>query len=132
MQGQFDPGQQELIRAGCWLHDVIEDCRLTYNDVKAEMGMEVSEIAYALTNEKGRNRRERANDKYYEEIRSTPLAAFVKLCDRIANVRYSSQTRSRMINAYMKENENFCSKVHIGEETAPLVKWLKEFLVKVQ
>ena len=104
MHPAFTEAQRDLVLAGCWTHDVIEDCRETYNDVKAELNVEVAELAYALTNEKGKNRKERANDKYYAGIRATPLAAFVKMCDRVANVRYSLQKNSRMFDRYRKEN----------------------------
>jgi (p)ppGpp synthase/HD superfamily hydrolase len=108
--------EQGNILAGCWLHDVIEDCRETYNDVKKETNETVAELVYALTNEKGKNRKERANDKYYEGIRNTPYATFIKLCDRIANVEYSYATESRMFEMYCKENENFLARV--GEDGA--------------
>ncbi len=75
------------------------------------LGKEEADIIYALTNEKGRNRAERGNDKYYEGIRNTPGAIFVKLCDRIANVQYSKMTKSRMFEMYKKENPEFMSKV---------------------
>ena len=39
---------------------------------------------YALTNEKGRTRAERAGVKYYEGIRAVPYAPMVKLADRMA------------------------------------------------
>ena len=48
-----------------------------------------TEIVYALTNDKGRSRAERAGEKYYQGIRETPYAPFVKLCDRLANITYS-------------------------------------------
>jgi len=95
----------------CWGHDLIEDCRVSYNDVKDNLGKEAADIVYAVTNEKGKNRSERANDKYYEGIRNTPGAVFVKLCDRIANVQYSSMTGSRMFEMYKKENNNFMIKL---------------------
>jgi (p)ppGpp synthase/HD superfamily hydrolase len=90
-----------------WGHDLIEDTRVSYNDVKNHLGQEAADIIYALTNEKGKNRKERANDKYYEGIRNTPGAVFVKLCDRIANVQYSKMTGSRMFEMYKKENNHF-------------------------
>ena len=34
------------------MHDVIEDCRETYNDVNKATNEEIPELAYALTNEK--------------------------------------------------------------------------------
>lgn len=91
----------------CWGHDLIEDTRVSYNDVKDHLGQEAADIIYALTNEKGKNRKERANDKYYEGIRNTKGAVFVKLCDRIANVQYSKMTGSRMFEMYKKENSEF-------------------------
>lgn len=95
--------------SACWLHDTIEDCRLTYNDVKSVAGETVADIVYAVTNEKGKTRKERANDKYYEVIRDTPWATFVKLCDRLANAQYArgQGTASRMFLMYRKENSDF-------------------------
>ena len=82
---------------GAYYHDSIEDARLTYNDVMRlarnemtiEQAMMATEIVYALTNDKGRTRAERAGEKYYKGIRETPYAPFVKLCDRLANITYS-------------------------------------------
>ena len=93
-------GEDELLPLfmGAWFHDSIEDARVSYNDVKKialkfglteEQAFLASEIVYALTNEKGRNRKERAGKRYYEGIRKTPYAPFVKMCDRMANIRYS-------------------------------------------
>lgn len=100
-----------LVRAACWVHDVIEDCRQTYNDVRKVCGEEVAEIAYALTNEKGKNRKERASDRYYQGILDVKYASFVKLCDRIANMEYSHETGNRMFEMYCKENGEFVKKV---------------------
>ena len=36
----------------CWGHDLIEDTRVSYNDVKGQLGEEAADIIYALTNEK--------------------------------------------------------------------------------
>ena len=98
---------KEVIINSCWLHDTIEDCRLTYNDVKNIAGEQVADIVYALTNNKGKNRKERAGKDYYEGIRNTPNATFVKLCDRLANARYSLDTGSKMFEVYKKENNYF-------------------------
>ena len=98
---------QEACLVAAWGHDLIEDCRVSYNDVHTHLGQEAADIVYAVTNEKGKNRAERANEKYYQGIRETPGAVFVKLCDRIANVQYSKMTKSRMFEMYKKENDNF-------------------------
>lgn len=107
----INPTTQVSLQNACmlatWGHDLIEDTRVSYNDVKQNLGQEAADIIYALTNEKGKNRKERANEKYYEGIRKTPGAVFVKLCDRIANVQYSKMTGSRMFEMYKKENDDF-------------------------
>lgn len=95
---------------GAYYHDSIEDARLTYNDViKAarqymsdEQAFVAAEIVYALTNDKGRTRAERAGEKYYQGIRETPYAPFVKLADRLANITYSF-THTNEANVHMKE-----------------------------
>lgn len=98
--------REDVINA-CWLHDTIEDTRKTYNDIKRISNETVANIVYAVTNEKGKNRKERANAKYYAGIISEPFARFVKLCDRLANVKYSVDNNSRMREVYQKENEHF-------------------------
>ena len=66
-----------------------------------------TEIVYALTNEKGRNRAERANDKYYAGIRTTPFASFVKFCDRYANMKYAFTHKTSMAKKYAQELPHF-------------------------
>jgi (p)ppGpp synthase/HD superfamily hydrolase len=109
---------QVTLRTACliatWGHDLIEDCRVSYNDVKDHLGQEAADIIYAVTNEKGKTRKERANKKYYDSIRNTPGAVFVKLCDRIANVQYSKMTKSRMFEMYKKENDDFMTELGYG------------------
>ena len=93
--------------AACWTHDTIEDTRQTYNDVKNRCGEAVAEAVYAVTNEKGRTRAERANDKYYKGIRENEVATFVKLCDRLANATYSLNCNQRMLDTYRNEMPHF-------------------------
>lgn len=93
--------------AACWMHDTIEDCRLTYNDVLKVSNLEVANIVYALSNEKGKNRKQRANRKYYKGIIETKYARLVKLCDRIANIRFSKTQKSIMLEVYKNENDHF-------------------------
>ena len=104
-----------------YFHDSIEDARLTYNDVRKiaseymeqEQAFLAAEIVYALTNEKGRNRKERANDKYYEGIRTTPYAPLVKACDRLANYSFAKEHSDHMATCYAKEMDEFLSKITV-------------------
>ena len=93
--------------ASAWTHDVIEDCRETYNDVKLELGKVVADISYVLTNLKGRTRDERAGSAYYEGIREVEGAVFIKICDRLANTMYSRNKESSMFERYKIEYVHF-------------------------
>lgn len=106
---------QEAVIDACWLHDVIENARIAYNDVLhiTNDNIFIANIVYAVTNEKGRNRKERANTIYYEGITSTPYATFVKLCDRLANIEYSLEFNSKMFNVYKSEHNDFITNLNL-------------------
>ena len=109
---------------GAYYHDSIEDSRMTYNDVmrearsvmSVEQALLATEIVYALTNDKGRTRAERAGEKYYQGIRETPYAPFVKLCDRLANITFSCSGEGpkgdRMKEVYKGEMPHFLSAIN--------------------
>lgn len=103
--------ERENVLMACWLHDTIEYCRLTYNDILKVSNQIVAEAVYALSNEKGRTREDRANEKYYQGIKETPYATFIKLCDRIANVKHSKSERSKMFEVYQKEHFVFITSI---------------------
>lgn len=103
----LDPSNRETALAAAFCHDLIEDTRETYNDVKSATNEAIAEVVYALTNEKGKNRKERANEKYYQGIRENEIAVFVKICDRLANVKFSKDTESKMFAVYKKEHWDF-------------------------
>lgn len=106
-------GYLSLIEAA-YGHDLIEDARVSYADIveKQSMSKSVADIIYACTNNKGKNRGERANAEYYRLIRETPGAQFIKFCDRIANVRYGLLTGSPQYEMYAKENQHFIDEVY--------------------
>jgi (p)ppGpp synthase/HD superfamily hydrolase len=126
-RGLLAEEHRQLALAGAWVHDVIEDARQTYNDVAKATSVEVAEVAYALTNEKGRTRAERANDRYYEGIRANPVAHFVKICDRLANATHAASTGSRMVEVYRREYAEFRAKLW-REEFAPMFAHLEQVL----
>jgi (p)ppGpp synthase/HD superfamily hydrolase len=111
------------VQLACYGHDLIEDTRVSYNDVKEALGEYAADIVYAVSNEKGKTRKERANEKYYEGIRNTSGATFVKLCDRIANVQYSKLTKSNMFEKYKTENQQFAKSLY-NEDYQPMFDYL--------
>lgn len=111
-----------------FFHDSIEDARLTYHNVlniasrfmTEEQSVLAAEIVYALTNDKGRTRSERAGERYYAGIRETPYAPFVKLCDRLANMTFSfmggGSDNSRMREVYESEWPHFIEAITVRNE----------------
>ena len=128
--GEVCQQEQDIlpIYFAAFYHDSIEDARLTYNDVMKlalqqmdkDQAFLATEILYALTNEKGRNRAERANEKYYAGIRAIPYAPFVKLADRLANTSYSFSKGTadslRMSKVYGEELAGFLEALKVGGE----------------
>lgn len=99
-------GYDEDIVIGSYLHDSQEDGDLSYNDIKKAFGLEVAEIVFCVTDELGRNRKER-KQKTYPKIRANWRATVVKICDRIANVKHSQQYTPRLYDMYVKEQGGF-------------------------
>lgn len=97
----------EANTSSAWLHDIIEDTKVTKNMIEENFGKEIAGMVYAVTNELGVNRVER-NLKTYQKLLKYPKALPIKLADRIANVRYSkSKGNSSFYKMYKKEYPSF-------------------------
>lgn len=103
--GLSTPEKLHLITAA-YLHDILEDTATSYNDIKTEFGIQIAEIVYAVTDELGRNRKERA-DKTYPKIENNADALIIKLADKIANIRTSIREESTLRDMYKKEYPKF-------------------------
>ena len=99
-----------------YLHDALEDTAMSYNDIKEKFGVEVAEIVYAVTDELGRNRKER-KAKTYPKIRENKDAIIVKLADRISNMRNSLLKGHKMSDMYLKEYKGFRSALDTSDYT---------------
>lgn len=114
-----------------YFHDTIEDCGLTYNDVKEyakqyilyrndgnpldeRMLGQVEELAdavFRLTNLRGKTRKERQSDEWYDSLVENELAVKIKYADKLANLTHSMEARSSMAGVYMKEWPEFHQKI---------------------
>lgn len=102
----FSQWDQDLIVAA-YLHDVIEDTPASYSDIYKLFGLRVAELVFAVTDELGRNRKER-HEKTYPKIASNNDAITLKLADRISNVAYSVADRERnRLRMYLGEHKDF-------------------------
>lgn len=116
-------GEDDVITNACYGHDLVEDTGVTYNNIVSELigftrehALSVAEIIRACTSDvRGRNRKERMSDAVYSDIINTPGALFVKLCDRIANVRYGVWHGGNMLSKYRQEYIEFKKKLYRDE-----------------
>lgn len=96
--------KRDIVYIAAFGHDLIEDARMTFNDVKEMLNSwEIADIIYLCTEEKGKNRSDRHNSKFFLELSTNRLAVYVKLCDIMANVLFSLITNSSMIRKYKDE-----------------------------
>lgn len=109
-------------------HDLIEDARMTYNDVKQSYGTYVADIIYACTELRGHDRPERHGQEYMDLLKSNRLAVFVKLCDITANVLFSMLTNSSMYKKYQAEFPKVYDRLHKSGEYEELWDDLRNLL----
>lgn len=90
------------MRCAIWCHDLAEDCRENYNDLRKVIGDRAARVVMNVTNEIGDDRMERSL-KTYPKIMRDALAIYVKCCDRYANTQFSKDSGSGMYEKYRKE-----------------------------
>ena len=131
-----------IMRISAVGHDLIEDARMTYNDVKAltincvearyggyvSHNIEIADVIYACTEEKGKNRFERHSQKFFDELKVNRLAVFIKLCDIMANVLYSMLKNSSMYEKYKEEFPNLKQQLYVPGEYDKLWEDLEKLL----
>jgi (p)ppGpp synthase/HD superfamily hydrolase len=108
---------------GAYLHDTIEDANLSYNKIKKAFGLDVAEIVFAVTDELGRNRKEK-KEKTYPKIKSNPDALVVKLADRIANVEHGI----RKTKMYKEEFAEFRNELFVEGQCVKMWDYLEKLL----
>jgi (p)ppGpp synthase/HD superfamily hydrolase len=101
-------------QAAAWLHDALEDTGLKLDRINQNYGPVVAAIVHACTGE-GLNRKAR-NQSIYKKLAQYPIAAPVKVADRLANT-ISSFTEARhtfnteKLEMYVNEWDEFRKKV---------------------
>jgi len=101
------------VEAALWLHDTIEDqpSKVNFQTIKAMYGLTIANIVWNVTDEIGRNRKERKAKTRQKLSGSCNESKQTKLCDRIANIEASAKLESQRdrekISMYVKENKEF-------------------------
>jgi (p)ppGpp synthase/HD superfamily hydrolase len=105
----------ESIVAGAWLHDVVEDTKVTIDKLENDFhkaGFPLDEYHYVLqivaacTDGPGKGRKDRHLNTYWK-IRENPRALLVKLCDRRHNHERSIAHGEIYAAMYAKEFDYF-------------------------
>ena len=106
----------KFIVAG-YLHDAIEDDGISYNDINRHFNTEVAEMVYCVTDELGRNRREK-KVKTLPKTAGNPDAIILKLADRIANIEHGGK-----IDMYAKEYQEFKGALYLNTPASGIPMW---------
>jgi len=131
---------QDIAICGIWGHDLIEDARITYNDIRQMkiyhrsphdtdglISEEVANVIYACTELRGKNRSERHGPEFIQGLRECRLGLFDKLCDISANIIYGLATNSRMYDKYKSEFPYLKEELYT-EEFKPIWDYIEKLL----
>lgn len=131
------PRVNEVDIAAAWLHDVIEDCGVTYETMAREFGVEVADLVQELTNPtdapewKDRPRLWKRGMEWMHLIDISDRAKRIKMCDRIDNLRDVSTSRdNKWLQKYTKESR-ILSKL-VGDADPVLEKELNFTIMQIE
>ena len=127
----FGYGADEDIIIAGYLHDVMEDTATSYNDIVQNFNKEVAEIVYAVTDELGKNRKERKL-KTIPKIKANRKAIVVKLADRIVNVSSGGELNDMYIQEYKQFREDLYNSFESDERVHKMWKHLDSILLEKQ
>lgn len=110
-------GLNEAIQAACYLHDVLEDTDVTYNELLEQFGWYITYLVELVTDKEGSNRKERKL-KTYAKTKTKEDSILLKLCDRIANVEACIEfDQDGLLKMYQKEQPLFESELNIKDSS---------------
>jgi len=120
---------EPLYQVCSFLHDCLEDTATSYSDLKKEFGEEVAEVVYCMTDEMGRNRKEK-KEKTLPKIRSNPDSIIVKVADRISNIEHTLKNKptNDFLGMYKKEHKAFRWALYVPGHCDPMWAYLDGLL----
>lgn len=104
------------VLAAGWMHDTIEDTAIDFTAVFNEFGRVVARLVYAVSNEPGKNRKERHERTYPKMIAAGRNAIAIKLADRIANTENCMKFNHHLFKMYEREYPGFKKTLQIPGE----------------
>ena len=114
MRSVADPGSDpDFLDTVAWLHDVVEDTKVTETQLADTFGWTVSQAVSVLSDPPGKNRKER-KERLHKRLRTldghNPVrraVLLVKTADRLANMRAASEKNPKLLKMYRKEHAAF-------------------------
>ena len=85
-------GGDDVAIAGAWLHDVVEDCTPTIDDILIEFGEEVAAVVAEVTDDKTLEKAERKIRQVANAAKKSDRACSIKWADKISNLRAIAQS----------------------------------------
>ena len=106
---------RRMIQAA-WLHDVVEDTKITIDFIKEEFDTGVARMVYGLTNERpaGMNRAERHAHNVQRMSRCAGDVQTIKLADCIANMRDVVREDPKFAPQYLAEKRVLLDEALVG------------------
>ena len=82
-----DFGGDEVAVAAAWLHDIVEDCTPTIEDIESEFGSGVASVVAEVTDDKSLEKAERKSLQIATAPRKYLAACLIKWADNSSNLR---------------------------------------------
>ncbi len=125
--------KEDEIIAACLLHDVIEDCGKTLNDLP--INEETREIVRLMSHEKTNDwNRDAVMEAYYSGLMSDPKASLVKCIDRCNNLTTMSWglSRERICRMIMETEKYYPGLLQVLKETPEYndAAWLLKYQIE--
>ncbi len=101
------PRVTEPMVAAAWLHDVVEDCGVTHEEVHDSFGYDIYFMVYQLTNPSKGSKESRADRKKMDREhlkRASWSAKIIKMEDRIDNLLDMSKAKEDFKHLYVSES----------------------------
>ena len=80
-------GGDDIAVAGAWLHDIVEDCTPTLDDVIKEFGDEVAALVAEVTDDKALEKADRKARQVETASKKSDRACLIKWADKTSNLR---------------------------------------------
>ena len=87
VESKMDDKKTDLAITVALLHDVIEDTKISYDDIYVEFGIDIAEAVDALSKEKTLPKKEQMADSMNKLLTQAYEVQMVKLADRITNMQ---------------------------------------------